>query len=656
MGNNWNYIPFTEAVTVNPSVSLNRGEIYPFVEMKAVEPSQRGASESEFREFKGGGTRFLPYDTLMARITPCLENGKIARYIPSSNIDRPAFGSTEFIVIRGREGVTDNDYAYYLTQWNEFRYFAISQMTGSSGRQRVPVDALAKFVIPIPEDLGEQRAIAHILGSLDDKIELNRRMNQTLEAMARAIFKSWFVDFDPVRRNSELRRVNSEKRKKSVPPNSPFTISNSQFDSLFPDSFQDSELGPIPKGWKVVPLSEIINIIGGGTPKTNIEEYWNGDIPWFSVVDAPNETDVFVIDTEKHITQHGVENSSTRILCKGTTIISARGTVGKCALVGRPMAMNQSCYGLQGKEGIGDYFVYFTIRRQVADLQRSGHGSVFNTITRDTFKTIKVARTPVSLTKSYDDAIKPIMERILANCIENVTLASLRETLLPRLISGELRVPEIDALIQEPRDNKHKSVIYTIGHSTHSIDKFIYMLKQHGITALADVRSAPYSRFNPQFNKEKLDTSLKKAGITYVFLGKELGARPNDPTCYINGRADFLSIAKRSEFQEGLDRVIKGSEKYRVALMCAEKEPLDCHRTILVCRNLKKRGVNIKHILFNGALEDQEEMERRLLKVANCERSLFDQRVSDFELIERAYDNRAEDIAYKAKDEEAKHE
>jgi len=219
--------------------------------------------------------------------------------------------------------------------------------------------------------------------------------------------------------------------------------------ALFPDSFEDSELGEIPPGWRVLPLSEVVNIIGGGTPKTKVKEYWGGDIPWFSVVDAPTETDVFVIDTEKHITELGVEKSSTKVLRKGTTIISARGTVGKCALVGRPMAMNQSCYGIQGKNGKSDYFVYLTIRRQVSDLQRSGHGSVFNTITRDTFKTIRIACPPSNITTSYEEIVHPLMELVLANLHENATLTSLRDTLLPKLISGELRVPDAEKFIEE---------------------------------------------------------------------------------------------------------------------------------------------------------------------------------------------------------------
>ena len=432
MGSEWRELLFTEAVQVNPKVSLKRGQVYPFVDMKAVDPSWRNASESEYRIFKNGGARFMPYDTLMARITPCLENGKIARYIPKINGNGPAFGSTEFIVIRGREGVTNNDFAYYLTKWQEFRQFAIAQMTGSSGRQRVPADSLAGFSVPVPE-LDEQRAIDHILGSLDDKIELNRQMNRTLEKMAQAIFKSWFIDFDPVHAKAEGRD-----------PGLPKEIAD-----LFPDSFKDSELGPIPKGWEVKTLYDLFDLIGGGTPKTSVPEYWGGTIPWFSVVDAPSVSDVFVIDTEKHITELGVKESSTKILPSGTTIISARGTVGKCAVVGIPMAMNQSCYGIRGKNGIEDGFVYYTIREQVTDLQRSGHGSVFNTITRETFKSIRVPFASSQLTKAFENRITPFFDKIRYNLFESNTLISLRDTLIPQLISGKLRVSDAEKLVED---------------------------------------------------------------------------------------------------------------------------------------------------------------------------------------------------------------
>lgn len=138
--------------------------------------------------------------------------------------------------------------------------------------------------------------------------------------------------------------------------------------------------------------------------------------------------------------------------------------------------------------------------------------------------------------------------------------------------------------------------IYTIGHSNHTIEGFISLLLKYDITAVADVRSTPYSRFNPQYNREPLSVALKKAGIAYVFLGEELGARPEDPACYVNGRVDFDRVAVREQFRRGLSRVLAGADKYHITLMCAEKEPLDCHRTILVCRNLKDQGVCIKHI------------------------------------------------------------
>ena len=315
-----------------------------------------------------------------------------------------------------------------------FRYLKkqIQHEATGSVQDNINLATLDRLRFPLPP-LYEQHAIAHILGSLDDKIELNRRTNETLEAMARAIFKSWFVDFDPV-------RAKVEGRDTGLP---------SEIADLFPDSFEDSELGEIPRGWEVLPLSEVLNIIGGGTPKTKVKEYWGGDIPWFSVVDAPLDTDVFVIDTEKYITQQGVDHSSTKVLRRGTTIISARGTVGKCALVGYPMAMNQSCYGIQGERWLGDYFVYFTIRRQVTDLQRSGHGSVFNTITRDTFKTIRIVVPPTILTNSYEKILQPFMESILEKLHENTTLISLRDTLLPKLISGELRVPDAEKFVEE---------------------------------------------------------------------------------------------------------------------------------------------------------------------------------------------------------------
>ena len=281
--------------------------------------------------------------------------------------------------------------------------------------------------IPLPP-LEEQRVIAYVLRALDDKIELNRRMNETLETMARALFKSWFVDFDPVRAKMEGRD-----------PGLPKHLSD-----LFPDRLMDSELGEIPAGWEVRPFAEMIQIIGGGTPKTSVPEYWDGDIPWFSVGDAPAHSDVWVIDTVRKCSRMGIQNSSARILTVGTTIISARGTVGRVALVGVPMAMNQSCYGLRFKESTSPIFSYFTIRALVATLKQRTHGSVFNTITRDTLKEISIVTPSQGAIEVYENLVRPALEQIRVRLFESRTLATLRDILLPKLISGELRVNAAD--------------------------------------------------------------------------------------------------------------------------------------------------------------------------------------------------------------------
>lgn len=186
--------------------------------------------------------------------------------------------------------------------------------------------------------------------------------------------------------------------------------------------------------------------------------------------------------------------------------------------------------------------------------------------------------------------------------------------------------------------------VFTIGHSTLSIESFVGALRQHGVTAVADVRSAPYSRFNPQFNRESLADALRQAGIKYVFLGHELGARSKDPSCYENGRVRYRSLARTSTFQEGIDRVVRGAREYRIALMCAEKEPLECHRTLLVARVLAERDVAIKHILSDGRVESHEATMQRLLDAVHLPHAdLFR---SSQELIAEALVRQEERIAY----------
>ena len=319
----------------------------------------------------------------------------------------------------------DADFLYTFLAWAETRQ-TIEGLGYGSAQPNVSPSLIHKVEMPLPP-LAEQKAIAAVLGELDDKIELNRRMNATLEAMARALFQSWFVDFDPVRAKLDGRK--------------PIGLDPATA-ALFPDSFQESSLGPIPHGWEVCPLSEKIQLLSGGTPKTSEPTYWDGDIPWYSVRDAPSETDVWVIRTDKHVTKLGIANSAAQIFPEKTTIISARGTVGKLALTAVPMAMNQSCYGVRGVTGYGDYFTYYSLREATAQLQQRTHGTVFDTITTETFKTLDCIFPTPKITAAFDKLVEPLLGQIRANLHQSRTLATLRDTLLPKLLSGELSVAE----------------------------------------------------------------------------------------------------------------------------------------------------------------------------------------------------------------------
>jgi len=188
--------------------------------------------------------------------------------------------------------------------------------------------------------------------------------------------------------------------------------------------------------------------------------------------------------------------------------------------------------------------------------------------------------------------------------------------------------------------------IYTIGHSNGTVDRLLSLLRQHSITAVADVRSQPYSRFNPQFNREELAGALKKAGLEYVFLGQELGARSSDPACYRNGRAQYSLMAKTPLFARGIDRLLAGAENSRLAIMCAEKEPVECHRTILISRHLHERNIAVRHILEDGSVEEHEALQLRLLALHGMqENHLFHSRE---ELIAMAYEKQAEEVQYSA--------
>lgn len=320
----------------------------------------------------------------------------------------------------------DNRYLKYYFDSAMFQHILGNWAGAGSTRAYIGITAQRKLPIVCPP-IQIQKFITSILAPLDEQINLLRETNVTLESIAQTLFKSWFIDFDPVHAKAEGREPEGM---------------DAETAALFPDSFVESELGLVPKGWVWTSFVDTVHIIGGGTPKTSMPEYWQGNIPWFSVIDAPAKSDVFVMDTEKHINELAVKSSSTKLLPEGTTIISARGTVGRLALVGKEMAMNQSCYGLQGKANDA-YFTYFNTYRLVETLKQYGHGSVFNTITRDTFSRVSIVYPNLEIIGKFEETLFPVMERIKKNNEKIVTLVSMRDILLPRLISGQLRLAEI---------------------------------------------------------------------------------------------------------------------------------------------------------------------------------------------------------------------
>jgi len=433
MAGEWRELPFSEAVLINPPVRLERGKKYPFVDMGALNPGARSAFATEEREFSGGGSRFEHGDTLMARITPCLENGKIARFcaLQGSGVGH---GSTEFIVIRGRPSVTYSDFAYYLTLWEGVRGYAISHMTGTSGRQRVPTDCLQHLTVPIPP-LPEQRAIAHILGTLDDKIELNRRMSQTLEAMARALFKAWFVDFEPVRAKMQGRW----QRGQSLPG-----LPAHLYD-LFPDRLVDSEPGEIPEGWEVATLADFATL----NPEVWTQETRPALINY---VDLSN-TKWGRIETATSYEATSAPSRAQRVLRPGDTIVgTVRPGNGSYALIFE--------HGLTGSTGFAVLrprtahyveFVYLaaTEPENIETLAHLADGAAYPAVRPQVLVATPVVRPPDEVSVWFSQATGPMLARISQSERESRTLAALRDALLPKLISGEIRVMDAERFLME---------------------------------------------------------------------------------------------------------------------------------------------------------------------------------------------------------------
>lgn len=384
----WKEYKFSDFVSINPTVKMPTNEPISFVEMKDLVDGKKYCYPSSTR-LKGGGAKFENRDTLFARITPCLENGKICQVMGLKN--GVGFGSTEFLVFRGKSKVSDSDFVFYLSRWSEVRSHAEINLDGTSGRQRVPKDCFNELILNLPESVLEQTAIASVLSSLDDKIDLLHRQNATLEKIAETLFRQWFVE--------------EEK-----------------------------------EGWKEGILDDILTVKGGSTPITGEPAYWNGTIHWTSPRDITNLNGIYLFDTERKITKLGLSKISSGLLPKGTLLMSSRAPVGVLAFSEVPIAINQGYIAILDNKGYSKEFIYLWLKSNIDTVHSFSNGSTFMEISKSTFKTLQLLIPPKQTLNDFQLLIKPFFEKIKSGQSQICTLKALRDTLLPRLMNGEVTV------------------------------------------------------------------------------------------------------------------------------------------------------------------------------------------------------------------------
>lgn len=341
------------------------------------------------------------YDSWMTRGLPEVNDVVLTTEAPLGEVallkDKKVALAQRIITLRGIKEKVDNIFLKYYFQSKDGQHELQSRASGttvfgikSSVLQEVPI------LLP---PLAEQKAIAGVLSALDDKIDLLHRQNKTLEAMAEALFRKWFV------RGPEL--AEGEEAEES---------------------------------WEEGSILELIELVGGGTPKTEIAEFWNGDICWLAGGDITDNHKSFVIDSSKKISEIGLRNSSAKLLPENSIVISARGTVGKFCLLSKPMAFSQSNYGIIPRENKNYFFTYLLLNYAIDELKSSAYGSVFDTITTSTFKDLKLPIPKSQEISYFEKSIEGNFIKMKINCLQIRSLEKLRDTLLPKLMSGEVRV------------------------------------------------------------------------------------------------------------------------------------------------------------------------------------------------------------------------
>ncbi|MCI9401592.1 MAG: restriction endonuclease subunit S [Lachnospiraceae bacterium] len=380
-----------EIVEFNPRETIKKGVIAKKIAMDKLQPFCRDITEFELEPFSGG-TKFRNGDTIMARITPCLENGKTAK-VNILDDGEVGFGSTEYIVFRAREGV-DADFVYYLISSPFVREPAIRSMVGSSGRQRVQTDVVQGITVMVPT-LEEQEAIAGILKLLDDKIAVNRKINHNLEQQVQSYFQELFVD--------------------NVAPE-----------------------------WITGTISDFGAVVGGSTPsKAKPEYYTKSGIAWITPKDLSINKSKFISHGENDITDLGLKNSSASIMPKGTVLFSSRAPIGYIAIAAGEVTTNQGFKSIVPKLEIGTAFVYFFLKRNLSIIEGMASGSTFKEVSGNTMKNIPAVIPDNETLAKFNDFCAPIFAQQQVLEEQNQSLVILRDNLLPKLMSGEVDVSDI---------------------------------------------------------------------------------------------------------------------------------------------------------------------------------------------------------------------
>ena len=328
-------------------------------------------------------------------------------------------------ILRPRADLIDGGYLFNALTAREVQhqFYAFANGVTRFGLRKADIERVR---IPVPP-MGEQRRIAGVLGCLDDKIELNRRMAGTLEEMARALFRSWFVDFEPVRAKQEGRWRSGESL-----PGLP-----AQLYEAFPERLEGSALGPIPAGWRVAALGDVVVLGGGGTPSTKRPEFWEGgEHCWATPRDLAALTSPVLLDTERKITDAGLARISSGLLPKGTLLMSSRAPIGYLAIASVPVAINQGFIAITAKERMSNLFMLHWCHTFHERIMTYANGSTFLEISKANFRQIPLVVPGAAVVKAFDGVVWSLTEQIAARARETRCLAAQRDALLQRLIAS----------------------------------------------------------------------------------------------------------------------------------------------------------------------------------------------------------------------------